>query len=385
LRETAPEWQRFGPATRDTLSPIPLSGGFLPSMGADQVMKAAALRLAIIGLALLGGCSRTPEASTNNVAAANNSTAPAATPSPTASATPTIAGFDPANAPVANPTLGAWPYFGLMEGYAKGSLDNAASYESKKYWADVAYDRYEFFDGFKLIPVEGRLYTTMAIGKGASIFQVQKTYEKLVHDLGGVTVYEGSGQPMLDKKIKFADPRFRANYRVQDDNMGVYMVRTPTSEIWVEVYHPWEDNSQNYWVTIVEKKALEVKVKMLPAAEMLKALDSAGHVTLYINFDTDKTTIKPDSQPIVAEIVKLLQANPTLKLTVEGHTDNAGTPAHNQTLSEGRANVVVGTLMAQGIAGDRLQAKGFGQTKPLADNGSEDGRSKNRRVELVKR
>jgi outer membrane protein OmpA-like peptidoglycan-associated protein len=84
-------------------------------------------------------------------------------------------------------------------------------------------------------------------------------------------------------------------------------------------------------------------------------------------------------------VLKLLQANPTLQLAVQGHTDNAGTPAHNQQLSEARARTVAATLTAQGIAATRLQPAGFGQTKPLADNGTEEGKAKNRRVELVKR
>ena len=342
-------------------------------------------------LIALAACSA-PADTTGNTAQplANVAAAAAPTPAPAASATPseakpTVAGFDSANAPVADPKLGAWPYFGLMDGYEKGSLKNSAGMEAKKYFSDTAFDRFDFFDGFKTIPVEGRLTTTRAVGKGASFFQVQKTYEKLVHDLGGVTVYEGSGAPMEDKKIKFMVPRFRANYRVQDDQMGVYMVRTPTREIWVEVYRPWEDESECYWLTIVEKKGLEVKVKMLPAEEMAKALDSVGHVALYVGFDTDKATIKADSQPIIAEIAKLLTSDPKLKLTVEGHTDDAGTPAHNQALSEGRANAVVGQLMAQGISLDRLTPKGFGQSKPIADNTTEEGRARNRRVELVKR
>ena len=73
-----------------------------------------------------------------------------------------------------------------------------------------------------------------------------------------------------------------------------------------------------------------------------------------------------------------------MRLAVEGHTDNAGTPAHNQQLSEARAHTVAATLTAQGIAADRLQPAGFGQTKPLADNATEAGRAQNRRVELVK-
>ena len=87
----------------------------------------------------------------------------------------------------------------------------------------------------------------------------------------------------------------------------------------------------------------------------------------------------------MAEIVKLLQTSSTLRLAVEGHTDNAGSPAHNQTLSEARAREVVRTITAQGIAANRLQAAGFGQSHPLADNTPEQGRATNRRVELVKR
>ncbi|WP_345058527.1 OmpA family protein [Hymenobacter glaciei] len=116
-----------------------------------------------------------------------------------------------------------------------------------------------------------------------------------------------------------------------------------------------------------------------------KKLDTEGRATLYINFDTDQAHIKAESEPAVAEIVKLLQASPALRLSVEGHTDNAGKPAHNQALSEARAREVVRTITTQGIAADRLQAAGFGQSHPLADNATDEGRAKNRRVELVKR
>ncbi|QNH64046.1 OmpA family protein [Hymenobacter sediminicola] len=92
----------------------------------------------------------------------------------------------------------------------------------------------------------------------------------------------------------------------------------------------------------------------------------------------------PESEPTVAEVVTLLQQNPALRLGVQGHTDNAGTPAHNQQLSEGRARAVVASLTQAGIAAGRLQATGFGQTMPLADNTTEEGKAQNRRVELVK-
>lgn len=107
-------------------------------------------------------------------------------------------------------------------------------------------------------------------------------------------------------------------------------------------------------------------------------------MALYVNFDTDKASIRPESGPTVAEVVTLLRQHPTLRLAVQGHTDNAGTPAHNQQLSEARAQSVVAVLTAANISPSRLQAAGFGQTQPLADNATEAGRAQNRRVELVK-
>lgn len=79
-----------------------------------------------------------------------------------------------------------------------------------------------------------------------------------------------------------------------------------------------------------------------------------------------------------------MNGDPSLKLAVNGHTDNSGDPAHNQRLSEGRAKSVAAALTAKGIDASRLSAKGFGQDYPVADNGTEEGKAKNRRVELVK-
>ncbi len=338
--------------------------------------------------AVLANCSHQPTAENAvqaepaaNAAAMANAVSNASVP-----AAQWVEGFDPASAPIGSTPNGAWPYFSLMQGYEPLSIKNNPGDAARDLEKDVAYDRYEFFDGKKLIPVEGRLYTVKAIGKGASIFQAQKTYEKLVHDLGGVTVWEGTGQQIADAKLKFAEQRHRGLYNLESEKGGTYMVRTPSGgEIWVEVWKRWQDNDDSYWLTVVEKKGLEMKAKMLDAEEMKAALDADGHVALYINFDTDATAIKPDSQPVVAEIVKLLKANPDLKLEVQGHTDNSGTPAHNQTLSGGRANAVLAALLAQGIAAERLTAKGYGQTQPIADNGTEAGKAKNRRVELVKR
>ena len=126
-------------------------------------------------------------------------------------------------------------------------------------------------------------------------------------------------------------------------------------------------------------------VQEVTADAMFDALSKDGFMALYINFDTGKAVIKPESQGTIAQIAALLKAHPELKLSIEGHTDNVGAPAANKTLSEDRAKAVLADVVKAGVAAARLSAIGWGPDKPLADNRSEDGRAKNRRVEIVKK
>jgi OOP family OmpA-OmpF porin len=137
-----------------------------------------------------------------------------------------------------------------------------------------------------------------------------------------------------------------------------------------------------YYQTIVTEKAMEQEIT---ASDLSDQINKSGHVAVYgIHFDTGKATIQPDSEAVLQQIVQLLEQNPTLKLRVEGHTDNQGLAAANQTLSEKRAQAVVAWLTSHGVAPARLVAKGFGASKPVAVNTTEEGRAKNRRVELAK-
>jgi OmpA-OmpF porin, OOP family len=335
------------------------------------------LVLALLAGLTLSGCQKKEEAVA--VKAQQESPSPPATPSPPAETSPPAAsGFDINKVPVVNPQLGKFPYVGLIEGYQRSKHSSTALGSNK----DVAFDRYEFFDGAKIIPVEGRLTTIEAEGQGASAYQVFKTYESLVKGLGGVKVFEGVGRQMDARNLEFSEMRHR-HPGYSGDQIGVYMVRTPEKEIWVEAYVREHGKDGTYFLTVVEKSALEVKASLLPAEEMKRELDAKGHVALYINFDFDKADIRPESQPIIDEIVKLLRNNPALSLTVEGHTDNVGAPDYNRRLSEARARSVVAALTAEGIASGRLKALGYGQDKPIADNSMDSGRAQNRRVELV--
>jgi outer membrane protein OmpA-like peptidoglycan-associated protein len=222
------------------------------------------------------------------------------------------------------------------------------------------HDEVEFYVGEdKTQKVEGdktRITYSLKDGaSGPSYFQLRKNYENAVKSLGGTILH------------------------TEEAYLSGRIVRGG-QEVWVQIEAA--NSATVYDLTVVEKKVMAQEVT---AHDMLEALNRDGFIALYINFDTDKADIRPDSRPTVDEIAALLKQNPALKVSIEGHTDNTGTPAHNKTLSEQRASAVVAAIARQGVAASRMSAVGWGQEKPLADNRTEAGRAKNRRVELVKK
>jgi flagellar motor protein MotB len=140
------------------------------------------------------------------------------------------------------------------------------------------------------------------------------------------------------------------------------------------------------FLTVVEAKPMETGLVTVNAAALAGDITRTGHAAVYgIYFDTGKADVKPESDATLNEIAKLLQQDPSLKLYVVGHTDNVGTLASNMDLSRRRALAVTQVLTTKhGVAAARLSPQGDGPTAPVASNDSEEGRAKNRRVELVK-
>lgn len=249
------------------------------------------------------------------------------------------------------------PYFSAMPSYYVGEGD------------EKEFEAAAFYDGKKNLTVEGKYwkkqYWLKENAKQASELQIIRNYAGAVRKMGGKVLIEGQCSDCEASGCS--------------GNIMTGQLRQGDAELWVQVI-PCNDGT-DYTLVVVEKEAMKQEVT---ASALLEALNSHGSVTLYINFDTNQATIKADSRSIIDQIIQLLQDNPDLAVRIEGHTDNTGTAAKNLTLSGQRAQAVVEALVKSGIAAPRLSAKGWGQEKPLADNGTEAGRAKNRRVEIVK-
>jgi outer membrane protein OmpA-like peptidoglycan-associated protein len=298
----------------------------------------------------------------------------------TAEAAP-AANFDITKIPVTNKPLGEFPFFTPPEGleYVNFRGSKLVKKDSQK-----DFDNYPFATGEKTLHfVDGKTFhvSLQDVKRKSSTdldaLVIQRNYQNAITAAGGVKVFDGQ----IDRNAYNAlDQSDTARLGHVSSKRQTYVIRRADAEVWIQV----SCIVGRCDLAVAQKGEMKQTVGLIPASEMKAALDKNGHVALYINFDVDKASIRPESEPIIAEIVKLLEENPGLKIRIEGHTDNTGSAAHNQTLSEKRAAAVYGSLLAKGIAQSRLQSAGFGASKPIADNATEEGKAKNRRVEIVK-
>ena len=170
-------------------------------------------------------------------------------------------------------------------------------------------------------------------------------------------------------------------YYSKESGVATFFTQSAGKDVWVVLNDGAGAKLGNFELSILEIEGMKQDVA---AGEMLEALNKTGSIALYINFETGKSIIKPESQTIIDQIVQLLTENTALKISIEGHTDNVGTAPANQILSENRAKAVMNAIVAKGLDKSRLVSKGWGQTKPISENTTEEGKAKNRRVEIVK-
>ena len=248
------------------------------------------------------------------------------------------------------------PLFSRMEGY------RIVTCQEKEFDAE------DFIDPAtkQKVTIEGRKFHTEYVtnkpfeGKYSRL-QVSRNYTNAITKIGG-TYYENNPKDPTQTSMKL----------IKDDK-----------EIWAKLQFNF---GANYlYLTIVEKQAMSQQV-VADAKFMADGISSTGHVAIYgIYFDFNKSDVKPESDPALKEITKLLQQDAKLKVYVVGHTDNVGGFDYNMKLSQQRAEAVVKELVSKyKIAPDRLKAGGVGPLAPVTSNDTEEGKAKNRRVELVK-
>ncbi|RPJ08530.1 MAG: OmpA family protein [Deltaproteobacteria bacterium] len=231
------------------------------------------------------------------------------------------------------------------------------------YYEDKEFDSHSFRDA-KLteIKVEGRLYKIVYDRKEGTKeptrLQILRNYENAIKKIGGTVLYSDWDGISFMKLVKDG------------------------KEIWVEV-SAYMTYQPTLW--IVEKGAM-VQDIVANSEAFSNDIRATGHAAVYgIYFDTGKSVIKPESEAALKEIAKLLKGNAGLKVHIVGHTDNVGGIEANMKLSQDRANAVVQALVGKhGIPATRLKAQGVGPFAPVASNDTDEGKAKNRRVELVK-
>jgi OmpA-OmpF porin, OOP family len=232
-------------------------------------------------------------------------------------------------------------------------------------YSDKNFDKYDFFvkNGSTVSrdPIEGhKYYIGYKLKQGAQQpgdLKVVRNIQDALKKIGGKVVFEGERPWSSTIKIEKSG-----------------------KETWVEV-RAWPTL---YRLTIVEREVMKQEVQA-NAEAMGNDIDATGHVSIYgIYFDTGKAEIKPESDAAIAEIAKLLKTNSALKVYVVGHTDNTGSFDANMQLSKDRASAVTNSLVSKyGIVASRLKAYGVSSLSPIASNKTEEGKAKNRRVELV--
>ena len=323
--------------------------------------------------ALLGACNKKAEQKTE---AAKDSVAIGNTAGTEKS--PGETQFDINSIPVSTAEVGELPFFSLPKGL---------EFQNKP--VQRSYDMLFFPIKDVMIPIEGKVWKTYVVNEKSnteewSLPYFLKSYDDAITKVGGVKIFDGKvSQQELDRitpEAKYFGEEGSIDY--WNEPVKVYVIRRPNGDdIYIQLY----GNTSTGAIQILQKAPFKQTISILKSDDIKKELDTKGKAVLHINFDTDKASLQPDGKKAVDEITKVLKSDNNLKLAINGYTDNSGNDAHNLQLSKDRATAVLNAIATSGIDKTRLSAEGFGSKNPMADNGSEEGKAQNRRVELVKK
>ncbi|MEO0229892.1 MAG: DUF4892 domain-containing protein [candidate division WOR-3 bacterium] len=220
--------------------------------------------------------------------------------------------------------------------------------------------------------------------KDRSPLEVFKNYESALMKADFELIYSAKGAEIAGIR-KFLYPLFWNIYATKDDESNYFYLaaRNKEGNLTLSVCVLPSADGPKVFLGVVESK--EIETGLIKAKDIYDKIKKEGHVAIYgIYFDFNKADIKPESQRTLEEIAKFLKEHPEIKVYVVGHTDNIGKFEYNMELSRKRAEAVVRELTEKyGIEKDRLKPFGVGPLSPVAPNNTEEGRAKNRRVELV--
>jgi len=275
-----------------------------------------------------------------------------------------------------HPLISRYPGSTLSE-YAQKAFDEYELPLSK--FAGGKYEKTQHLEG----KVTAIYYTTP---EGRSALEIYRNYESGLKNGGFQTLFTcaktcGDAPPSNLMPINDA----WGNYSDDTRYLAAQLPR-PAGDVYVALWVYDSSFDIKTFLAVIEIKPMESGLVTVNAASLAGDITRTGHASVYgIYFDTGKADVKPESDATLKEISKLMQQNPQLKLYVVGHTDNQGALDTNMDLSKRRADAVLAALTTKyAIPAARLRALGDGPSAPVASNDSEEGRAKNRRVELVK-
>jgi OmpA-OmpF porin, OOP family len=282
--------------------------------------------------------------------------------------------------------------------YKTSDFDEAALLQAPHdYAALLDRDAVDDRSGEDWLKLEGRVSKIRyEIPAGRSSLEVMRNYENALKGKGFAILFNCADRTCFSGKLQ--DP-YLLGLQVDRDNMDSTLyfdhvryvlakLDMPDGSIYSAVLTGEDQQRVTAFVTVVEANAMKGDmIAFVDARSMEQAIAQSGKINIYgILFDYDKDTLRPESKPTLDEIAKLLREKAKLRLDIIGHTDNRGTPDYNINLSRRRAASVVAALVRDyGISADRLASSGAGLTSPVAPNDTDEGRAKNRRVELIAR